>query len=61
MSIITPDDAIRIHLANKRKYLESLISAVVRHHTELHMAIFEKTPKDSEVIERLIPSKSKRK
>ena len=59
MSIITLDDAIRIHLANQKKYLLSIISGDVWHPTEIHIGVFEQTPSDTKVIERLIKQKEK--
>jgi hypothetical protein len=58
---LTLDDAIKTHLANKRKYLESIISEAVIRHTQLHISIFERTPKDDKVIKRRIIAKEKEK
>ncbi|HEX7032465.1 MAG TPA: hypothetical protein VF172_05645 [Nitrososphaera sp.] len=58
---ITLDKAIRIHLNNERMYLSPLNSTALRHSTELHISIFETTPRDIEIIKARIVQKGKGK
>jgi hypothetical protein len=57
--MVNLDEAIKIHVENERKCLNPLVNKIIQVHTKLHIRIFEQTPRDSKMIERLIATKEK--